>query len=569
MIGETIDGRYRIIEPLARGGMGTVFLAEHLMIRRRVAIKVLHPEFAADERMVRRFMNEARAAGTLGHPNIVESTDMGYVRQLPFIVYEYVEGVSLGEDIARLGGLPVRRALKIATQIASALDAAHAAGIVHLDLKCDNVLLTDKNGLVDHVKVLDFGIAQFLGAEVETTKGFVMGTPEFMAPEQIADAERVDKRADIYSLGVVLYEMLTARRPFGGQDARALLHRIVHEPPAPLAHPGVSVDLDQLILDRLLAKHPARRFQSMKDVQLALEAFSDPLRPRGTIPPPMVRMPVLPKIAEPLPRSRTEVTSAPRRWPIGLIVLMLVAGLAGGALEGMSRWMEVAARRDAAAALAMRAGEIADALFARARDAQTRARGIARTPMLRAAIETDAATLDDMARTESLFVPIDGEVLEVFQLHEGAPVSLIRLPAGALPLEPTESVQVARRGSSVVLQVSAPIERPTSGVGGVIVLATLLDGALMERKAGDAWGQTLLGLDQAVRLGTGRPASGTEITAPITVDPALDHLTLSLAAVIPDDPERAELRLVRDGLWILAGGLLVLVVAVRVRRSRR
>jgi serine/threonine-protein kinase len=253
--------------------MGTVYLAEHELIKRRVAIKILHPELATDARVIERFMNEARAAGTLGHPNIVESTDMGFTsRHVPYIVFEYLEGTLLTDEIYRVGGLPVRRAVRIAQQIASALHAAHHAGIVHRDLKSDNVFLTDKNDALDHVKVLDFGISRFLETDEEH---LVMGTPEFMAPEQIATPAQVDRRTDIYALGVIMFEMLTARRPFPiDGDPRALLHRIVHEPTPPLVRDGVPQPLADLIATRMLAKDPAARFATMIDVDVALDAFT-------------------------------------------------------------------------------------------------------------------------------------------------------------------------------------------------------------------------------------------------------------------------------------------------------
>ncbi|HEY1816876.1 MAG TPA: protein kinase [Kofleriaceae bacterium] len=272
--GDIIEGRYRIIKTLGAGGMGTVFLAEHALIKRRVAIKILHAELATDANVVDRFMNEARAAGTLGHPNIVESTDMGFTHDhVPYIVFEYLEGSLLTDEIYRVGGLPVRRTVRICAQIASALHAAHNAGIVHRDLKSDNVFLTDKDEQSDHAKVLDFGISRFMETE-DRQKGMVMGTPEFMAPEQITDPENVDARADIYALGVIMYEMLTARRPFSNEDdPQQLLYRIVHEAPPPLMRPEVPHGLAEIILDKMMAKDPADRYQSMADVEAALETF--------------------------------------------------------------------------------------------------------------------------------------------------------------------------------------------------------------------------------------------------------------------------------------------------------
>ncbi len=274
--GDVVEGRYRIIKTLGEGGMGTVFLAEHALIKRRVAIKILHPELATDAEVIERFMNEARAAGTLGHPNIVESTDMGFTHDhVPYIVFEYLEGALLTDEVYRVGGLPVRRAVWIAQQIASALHAAHNAGIVHRDLKSDNVFLTDKDDALDHVKVLDFGISRFLESEDEQTRrGMVMGTPEFMAPEQITAPDSVDKRADIYALGVILYEMLTARRPFSNDDdPRALMQRIVNNAPPPLQRPEVPHAMAQMILEKMLAKDPNARYQSMVDVEAALDSF--------------------------------------------------------------------------------------------------------------------------------------------------------------------------------------------------------------------------------------------------------------------------------------------------------
>lgn len=277
--GDLVDGRYRVLGKLAEGGMGVVFLAEHMLIRRRVAIKLLHVELAADRWMVRRFLNEAAAAGTLGHAHVVESTDMGFTREgIPYIVFEYLEGCLLTEEIRRLGRLPLRRALIIARQVASALEAAHAAQIAHLDVKSDNVFLTHRGDALDHAKLIDFGIARFLAADAERTPtGILMGTPEFMAPEQVTDPDRADCRADLYGFGVLVYEMLTGRCPFEGEDLRRVMHCVVHEPPPVLEQP-VPQALEHLLFEGLLAKSPDRRLQTMTEVIAVLDALLAALR---------------------------------------------------------------------------------------------------------------------------------------------------------------------------------------------------------------------------------------------------------------------------------------------------
>jgi serine/threonine protein kinase len=276
-IGEVVEGRYKIVRPLADGGMGMVFLAEHWLIKRKVAIKILHADLATDVTILRRFMNEALAAGTLGHPHIVESTDMGHTANyLPYIVFEYLEGNSLADEVVQHGQLPVARALTIATQIASALEAAHGAGIIHRDLKSDNIFLAKRRDGRDHVKVLDFGISRFLTAVDKTAVGgHLLGTPEFMAPEQVTSPDQIDHRVDIYALGVLLFEMLTGRVPFVLEKqndidaAHALLARVVTEPPPRLAIANAPRGLETLVAT-LLAKQADDRYQSMVDVQRAL-----------------------------------------------------------------------------------------------------------------------------------------------------------------------------------------------------------------------------------------------------------------------------------------------------------
>jgi serine/threonine protein kinase len=240
--------------------------------------------------ILRRFMNEALAAGTLGHPHIVESTDMGFTKNdVPYIVFEYLQGTSLADEIVHRHQLPVARSLAIATQIASALHAAHGARIIHRDLKSDNIFLTKRRD-ADHVKVLDFGISRFLAAADKTARGGnLLGTPEFMAPEQVTTPDNIDHRVDIYALGVLLWEMMTGRVPFVLEKqndidaAHALLARVVNEPPPPIpvadAPPGL-----QALIDRLLAKQPGDRYQTMAEVEAALGELAGAPEPSQPIP---------------------------------------------------------------------------------------------------------------------------------------------------------------------------------------------------------------------------------------------------------------------------------------------
>ncbi len=309
--GEVIEGRYKIIRPLADGGMGTVFLAEHWLIKRRVAIKILHAELADDAVMIRRFMNEALAAGTLGHPNIVESTDMGFTKtNVPYIVFEYLEGTVLADEIMRVREMPVARVLRIAHQIASALDAAHDAGIIHRDLKTDNIFLTDRGATHDHVKVLDFGISRFLSAQDKTVAGGnLLGTPEFMAPEQVLTPDAIDRRVDVYALGIAMYEMLTGNVPFqlpnrgipSVEEAHALLDRIISESPAAIARADVPAEVATFVVRKLLAKAPKSRCQNMKDVQIEIEHIASMLPRPITIPPPLLSSPEIRLPASPPP----------------------------------------------------------------------------------------------------------------------------------------------------------------------------------------------------------------------------------------------------------------------------
>jgi len=553
---EVVEGRYHILRKLADGGMGTVFLAEHVLIKRRVAIKVLHAELAADLGMVRRFMNEASAAGTLGHPHIVESTDMGVSKLgLPYIVFEYLEGCLLTEEIYRVGGLPVRRALQIAIQVASALDAAHDAEIVHLDLKSDNVFLSDKGESLDHAKVLDFGISRFMEADLETTqRGLLIGTPEFMAPEQITTPDLVDARADIHALGVLLYEMLTARRPYTHEDPRVLLHRIVHVPPPPLDRP-VPPALERLLFDRLLAKSPDDRLQTMRDVKVALEEIAGTLRAEGSG--------LLPEQARESGRMAV-LPPAPRHGPAAWWAIAAVLACAvGGALWFVEQQAVTTGDGGALAALQLDAERIAATLTTEARAVHGRADGLATAPMLRAAVETDAATVADMVADGQLVRPRGGEVIELVQTG-ATHKRLLRLPVAGdaasiiAPGAPANRLSV--EAGQLVITVASPVLTQAGRVGGTLAIAAPIAPTLLGRLvARDAVTAQLVGLDHPLELASAPgPASATPVVVPIVLDHDLGLPALQLTATVRPVAQRNTLWPAQLASFGLAGVLLAI-----------
>lgn len=279
LVGTILNERYLILRLLNEGGMAKIYVAKHTVLGREVAIKVLKGSCADDTDVVQRFINEGRAAGTLGHPNIVECTDIGTTTDgKPYLVLELLVGHSLADEIVRFGPLAIGRAAKIASRIADALATAHISGIVHRDLKSDNVFLSRKRGVLDWVKVLDFGVSKFDSDPAGTQKGSMLGTPDFMAPEQVVDARTVDLRADVYALGVILYEMLAGRRPFHGIGFPMVLYAIAHEPPPDLESIRKDIPSELLaIIVKAMSKRPEDRHASMFEVLAELEPYADRL----------------------------------------------------------------------------------------------------------------------------------------------------------------------------------------------------------------------------------------------------------------------------------------------------
>jgi serine/threonine-protein kinase len=293
MVGDVLAERYELEELVGSGGMSSVYRAHDKVLDRRVALKVLHQQFTAEEEYVERFRREARMVAGLLHQNIVTVIDRGEDGGSPFIVFEYVDGENLKELVNREGRLPVDRAVELAVQIARGLAFAHANGYVHRDVKPQNVLLNGDG----EAKVTDFGIARSLDVKHGVTQtGTVLGTSDYIAPEQ-AQGQRVDEHTDVYSLGIVLFELLTGELPFSGENFVAVAMQHINESPPPVStlRPEVPPRLDAAVA-RALAKRPEDRFARMADFGRELEACLEEMRAPGgaetmVISPPPARAP--------------------------------------------------------------------------------------------------------------------------------------------------------------------------------------------------------------------------------------------------------------------------------------
>jgi len=280
-IGALVDSRYKILEVMAAGAMGSVYKAERIPVGKIVAIKFLHASFANDTEFQTRFERETRVMSKLAHPNCVSVLDFGVWEGAPYLVMEHVAGITLRARIDK-GPLPVASALAIARQIAAGLAHAHEQGVFHRDIKPANIMITDEIGHGERVRILDFGLARLRGnvGRDATQTNMVVGTPNYMAPEQTVPGGAIDARTDIYALGIVVFEMLTGERPFNAEETLQILAmqraapipRLVDRAPSGV----IIVDGIQQLIDRAMAKKPDDRFQSAIAMAEAIDALIKP-----------------------------------------------------------------------------------------------------------------------------------------------------------------------------------------------------------------------------------------------------------------------------------------------------
>jgi len=318
LIGTLIGGKYRVRDILGQGGMGTVFEAIHEGLGNVVAIKVLHPNQVQKKDAVQRFHHEARAAARIGHPNICEVHDVGALDDgRPYLVMERLSGATLADRIQSLGGLPFQEVLDTLTQVLSGLHAAHEKGIIHRDVKPENVFLSQRVGCPPVAKILDFGVSKVMTqhpqasgfGDVEVTRtGVVLGTPYYLAPEQARGDRGLDARVDLYACGVMLYEALTGRRPFRAANYNALLIAILTSSPRPAREirPDLPAGFGR-VMDRSIERDPNDRYQTALEFQEALQPYSqNPLAQRKTAAPPP-RPTSYPPPAPPAPASAEDL----------------------------------------------------------------------------------------------------------------------------------------------------------------------------------------------------------------------------------------------------------------------
>ena len=492
-LGATIDGRYKVEALLGEGGMGVVYRCVHTIIGKKVAMKVLRSDLARDAEVTERFLNEAKAASSIGNAHIIDISDFG---QFPdgaaYFVMEFLNGQPMSKLVEGSQPLAVQRILHLARQIAEGLSAAHAANIVHRDLKPDNIFLVDRGGQRDFVKILDFGIAK-VSSSAEGSKltraGAVFGTPHYMSPEQAA-GQPVDHRGDIYSFGVILYELASGRLPFDADNFMGILTQHMYKAPVPIralvpVPQDVPPGLEAIIL-KCLSKRPEHRYQSMQEMILEFDKMSAGGVP-DAVPEMMSRsggfnVPVdyfmKGQMPQPVPATPSQPPGAHRsRWP-------LYAGVAG-VLAAIGIVVGIFAKSQSSAAVQTPESSLTtEGTLGKAVDpnaavvpalGRPAAPAVAGKQVLLAAVPIDAHVFrntEDLGQSPVMVAVEEGQSVELEIRREGYKTDKITLD-GTKTREVVKLDKVARAGAayrptaSKKAEPSGPPKKSKSGISGV------------------------------------------------------------------------------------------------------
>jgi serine/threonine protein kinase len=636
-------GKYSLLGHLATGGMAEVYVARQAGLQgfeKIVVIKCVRGELEGDVETTGFFLDEARLVATLEHPNIAQVYEIGLVNSSYFFVMEYVHGADLRQlmevSLKREEPVPLADAIYIASHVCAALHCAHEKrdrdgsplNIIHRDVSPSNVLLSHDGA----VKLCDFGIAKAQNRTTETVRGSLKGKYSYMSPEQCR-ARDLDRRSDVFAMGIVLYELTTLTRLFKMPSDFELLRAIVEEPiPPPSTRvPDYPPELERIVM-RALEKEPAARYQTAQEMQLDLEAFArenklpqssvhiaalmgklfekrvqawvraqsqgkgiedylmdTAARPSGQLP---TFMPLgsgsgsgntetgedIEVVAtQPARKSQTPISSAvvepgPKRASVAWLVGVVLAGAVGVGELVAERALTKSASGEHVAALKNDVDKVSSAFDAAARSAHLKADGMVTAPMLRAAIATDASTMRDLVTNEHVFSVGSGEMIEVFQLRDGEPVSLARLPSTSPPLKPLKSGET--RVDIVKQHAFVAAAAPIAGAGGtgVLVVAVPVDLASAVRAiAGHVTAASIDGSGGSVTLvppSDGSHGQPVRIAFPPTTDWNASEWNIVAAPISVASSLPSWAWLIRYAAFGGAGLLLVGYLIARARARR-